>query len=98
MRRVRWGWAFGALACLVIGFVTFTNASQLTCAEGEECWFTLQDRIGQGLIAVATIVGVCWCAWQALRHDPGVDPVTEQDEDATQADPKPDASGPDGTD
>ncbi|WP_144268302.1 hypothetical protein [Demequina sp. NBRC 110055] len=73
IRRVRWSWALAAVICLVIGFVTFTNASQLSCTSGEECWFTIQDRIGQGLIATATIVAVGWCAWHALRHDPGIE-------------------------
>ena len=82
VQRVRWSWVLAAVICLAIGFVTFTNASTQSCVEGEQCWPTLQDRLGQGLIAVATIAAVGWCAWRALRHDPGVEPGDPEPGDA----------------
>ncbi|WP_084102088.1 hypothetical protein [Demequina sp. NBRC 110051] len=82
VQRVRWSWVLAAVICLAVGFVTFTNASTQSCIDGEQCWPTFQDRVGQGLIAIATMAAVGWCAWRALRHDPGVD-LEDTDSDAT---------------
>lgn len=69
-RPVRWGWLATALGSLVIGFVTFSNASTVSCPDGvDECWPTAQDHLGSGIIAAATIAAVAWCVWRALRPE-----------------------------